>query len=164
MAGLPKSHRLRTSLTLAGFEALMPGLGVLLGQGLSEFIGAYATFAAAAVLAMAGLIMLRSSSKKHEQQQSRLLGKAQGLAIIYLGLSISIDEIALGLSLGLLRVPLLMAVIMIGAQAFVASQLGLRAGDRLSQRFRETAEKIAGVALIIVAAAIVMLAAIGGNL
>jgi putative Mn2+ efflux pump MntP len=39
----------------------------------------------------------------------------------------------------------------IGVQAFIASQAGLKLGTKLSEKSREGAEKLAGVALIIVA-------------
>jgi hypothetical protein len=39
----------------------------------------------------------------------------------------------------------------IAAQAFVASQLGLKLGTKLSEKAREGTEKIAGLALIVVA-------------
>lgn len=165
LAGLPKKHHLRTSLTLAGFEAAMPAIGVLLGRGLADFAGHYANYIAAAVIAIAGLLLLKPADEgKENEKRQKLLSQTRGLAIINLGLSISIDELALGLSLGLLHVPLLLAVILIGAQAFAASQLGLRLGERLSESFREHAEKLAGGFLVLVAIVIFVLKLSGHNL
>jgi putative Mn2+ efflux pump MntP len=157
LAGLPKRHHLRTSLTLAGFEALMPAVGVLLGHGLANYVGDYAGYIAAVVIALAGVLILRASGDNHSRNQSKLLSKTRGLAIINLGLSISIDEVALGLSLGLLQVPLVLAVVLIGLQAFAASQLGLRLGQHLGERFRESAERIAGLLLILIAIVVAIL-------
>jgi len=39
-------------------------------------------------------------------------------------------------------------VILIGLQAFALAQIGLRLGDRLSEQYRDGAEKLAGLALI----------------
>jgi putative Mn2+ efflux pump MntP len=164
LAGLPKKHRLRTSLTFAAFEAAMPAVGVLLGQGLADFTGHYASYIAGAVIGLAGLILLKPQNNSHNKEQSKLLAQTKGLAIINLGISISIDELALGLSLGLLHVPLLLAVIFIGAQAFLASQLGLRLGDRLSERFREHAERAAGIILVLIAAVVIILKLSGHQL
>jgi putative Mn2+ efflux pump MntP len=55
------------------------------------------------------------------------------------------------LSAGLLGLSILLTVAWIGVQAFVATQIGLRLGNRLSEEFRERAEWLAGVALILVA-------------
>jgi putative Mn2+ efflux pump MntP len=162
LAGLKKEHHLRTSLVLTSFEAGMPAIGVLLGHVVSDFSGHYASYAAGAVIGIAGLLLLRPSQEKDEdKEKTRLLSQAHGLAIINLGISISIDELALGLSLGLLHVPLLLAVVLIGIQAFVASQLGLRLGQRLNQKFRERAETLAGMFLVAVAVVIIVLALSG---
>jgi putative Mn2+ efflux pump MntP len=64
-----------------------------------------------------------------------------------LGVSISLDELAIGFTLGLLRLPAAEVIALIAAQAFILTQLGLRLGHRLSERFREGSERLAGVAL-----------------
>jgi putative Mn2+ efflux pump MntP len=157
LAGLKKQHHLRTSLILALFEAGMPAIGVLLGRVVAGFAGDYAEYTAATVIGLAGLILLKPGGNEQDSNQAKLLSQAHGLAIINLGLSISIDELALGLSLGLLHVPLLLAVVLIGLQAFVASQLGLRLGEKLNDQFREHAEKIAGILLVVIALVLIVL-------
>jgi putative Mn2+ efflux pump MntP len=62
--------------------------------------------------------------------------------------SISLDELAIGFSIGLIHLSLVVAVIAIGAQAFIASQIGLRIGARLGEATRERAERLAAIALI----------------
>jgi putative Mn2+ efflux pump MntP len=54
----------------------------------------------------------------------------------------------MGFTIGLLHLSIVWAVILIGAQAFLVAQLGLRLGSRLGETAREAAEKIAGLALI----------------
>jgi|GEM_PF-596806 len=152
LAGLPKKDQLRTSLILAAFEAGMPAVGVLIGHGLGDFLGNYAGYVAAFVIGLAGVIMLwPANDKEKEEQQAKLLAKSRGFAIISLGLAISIDEVAIGLSLGLLDISLIIAVIFIGVQAFAASQVGLKLGAKISEQAREDTEKFAGGALIVVA-------------
>ena len=66
-----------------------------------------------------------------------------------LGLSISLDELAIGFGLGLLHLPTLAALGLIGrAQAFLVAQLGLRLERRVGETVREGAETLAGVGLI----------------
>lgn len=67
---------------------------------------------------------------------------------VVLGLSVSLDELAVGFTLGLLRLPTLLVVVPIGVQAFVLSQLGLRLGARVGSDVREGAERLAGLGLI----------------
>jgi len=61
--------------------------------------------------------------------------------------SISLDELAIGFTIGLLKLPIVLVLLLIGLQAFLATQLGLRLGSRLSDAVREGAERLAGVAL-----------------
>src|SRR2546429_228187 len=62
-------------------------------------------------------------------------------------ISISLDELAIGFTIGLLRLPVPVVVVLIGAQAFLVTQLGLRLGARIGEGIREGAERLAGVAL-----------------
>jgi len=77
------------------------------------------------------------------------LSGAHGLAVIALGVSISTDELAIGFGLGLTGLPVLPVVVAIAAQALVASQLGLALGALIGSRFRERAEQLAALALIV---------------
>ena len=156
LAGLPKKERVRTSLILAAFEAAMPAVGVLIGRGIGNVVGHFAGYTAAAVIGVAGYLLLRPGKEEEsEQKRLKLLAHARGLAIIDLGVSISIDELAIGLSLGLLHISLWFAVIFLGIQAFAAAQLGLWLGGRLSETLRDGAEKVAGGILILVALALI---------
>jgi len=58
------------------------------------------------------------------------------------------DELAIGFTIGLLKVPVIPALVAIFVQAFVLSQIGFRVGARVGERFTEGAEKLAGVVLV----------------
>lgn len=147
VAGLPKQQRLKISLLLSGFEMAMPVIGLLVGHVLGHAIGAAADYVAAAALFALGVWMLVGEEDVEAGKVSALVAK-RGWALFALGLSISLDELAMGFTIGLLHLSIAWAVILIGAQAFLFAQFGLRLGSRLNQAARESAEKIAGVALI----------------
>ena len=152
VAGLPAERRLRVSLLMAGFEVAMPVVGLLAGGLAGGVLGHAADYLAIALLAGLGLWILRPGGEEAEEARLDLLGRTGGWAVIGLGLSISLDELALGVSFGLLRLPLAPALALIFLQAVVASQLGLRLGSRVSERGRERTEKAAGVVLLLLAA------------
>jgi manganese efflux pump family protein len=152
IAGIERSARLRVTLVFTAFEAGMPIAGVLIGRAAGAFIGAWAGYFGIAFLVVAGLLLLRPGQKEAgETGRLRLLARARGLAVLDLGFSISVDELTVGLSAGLLGLSILLTVLWIGVQAFVATQAGLRLGGRLGEEVRERAEWVAGVALILVA-------------
>jgi manganese efflux pump family protein len=152
VAGVAKSERFRTSLILTAFEAGMPIAGFLVGAGLGSRIGRWADYFAAAVLAATGLLMLRAGDDEEDEEQNvRLLESSRGWAIVVLGLSISLDELAIGFGVGLLRLPLLLLVGLIAVQAFLAAQAGMRLGSRLAESARRAAPKVAGILLVLAA-------------
>jgi putative Mn2+ efflux pump MntP len=152
MAGLEKRDRLRVTLVFTAFEAGMPIAGMLIGRAAGAFLGAWAGYGGIAFLFVAGLLLVRPGQNESDDAgRLRLLAHARGLAIVDLGLSISVDELSVGLSAGLLGLSIVLTVLWIAVQAFVATQVGLRLGARIGEEVRERAEWLAGVALIVVA-------------
>jgi putative Mn2+ efflux pump MntP len=145
-SGLPPQRRLRISLLMASFEALMPLLGLAIGAPLGRTIGADANYLAVAVLIGLGLYALRSG--EDEDEAVGKLALTSGWSAVVLGLSISLDELVIGFTFGVLRLPVGLVVGLIAGQALVFSQLGMRLGARLGARIREGAERLAGVALV----------------
>ncbi len=150
VAGLPARDRLRVSLVMTAFEAGMPLVGLAIGQVAGALIGRFAGYAAILLIAGLGVFMLRSDADD-EEESIVLLARARGLAVLGLGLTISLDELAIGFSLGLLRLPLVPAIVLIAAQGFIASQAGLRLGSRVTEVARERSAKAAGAILILLA-------------
>ena len=161
-AGLTSwAERLRISAIFVLFEAGMPLIGVAAGGGLARVIGSVADYVAAAAVAGLGIFML-VHDEDSEEQQAGLLSSTHGLAILALSISISLDEFAIGFSLGLVRLPVAPVIIAIAIVALAASQLGLALGSRISERFRERAEKLAAIALILLGAYLLAARALSG--
>jgi len=147
MSGLPREQRMRVSLIFAAFEMGMPLFG-LLGGGMAErAIGATADYLAIIILLGLGVFMLWPRPEGEETRRVGLLARTRGFQALALGLSVSLDELAIGFVLGLLRLPAALLIILIGIQAFVATQLGIRLGMRVGAGLRERAERLAGLAL-----------------
>lgn len=153
--GARPRQRLRISLLFTAFEAAMPLVGLALGVPLGHAIGRAADYIAIGVLLVFGLYSMLASEDGEEERVADLL-EARGFAAVALGVSISLDELAIGFTLGLLRAPVAIVVALIAAQAFAATQLGMRLGARLGERIREGSERLAGLALT--ALAVVLLA------
>lgn len=141
-------QRLRVSLVFVLFEGGMPLIGLALGSALARGIGHVADYLAAAAVIGIGAWMLLAGDKDEEERAGRL-ASSSGLALIALGVSISLDELAIGFSIGLTHLPVAAVIIAIALQALVAAQLGLAVGARIGERWRERAEQVAGVALIL---------------
>jgi putative Mn2+ efflux pump MntP len=92
-----------------------------------------------------GLLFLRDDPRAEGSELARRL---RGRAATGVGLSVSLDELAIGFVTGLLRLPRLVVALLVGAQSPLASQLGPRLGGRLGERLGERAEQAAGVLLL----------------
>jgi len=145
--GVAPRERLRLSLLMSAFEAAMPVVGLLLGRGLGGLIGAAADYVAAAALFALGAYLV-VAPEGGEERRGAAFASLRGPALLALGLAISLDELAMGFTIGLLQLSIVVAVILIGAQAFVVAQLGLRLGARAGEAAREWAERVAGLALL----------------
>lgn len=151
--GRPAWHtRLRISTFFAVFEGGMPLLGLALGAALSGPLGGAAEYVAIAILVGFGLYTVFNGSQ--EDDNARRLVDARGLTVLALGLGISLDGLALGFTYGVLKLPVVLTTVVIVAQAFLASQLGFAVGRSIPPRYRELGEKLAGWALVLIAAAL----------
>ncbi len=144
MVGVAPVRRREITLLFTAFEAGMPLIGLALGAPLGSSIGSAADYLAVGILIAFGLYTLLGSEN---EERIRDLAEPHGLQSLALGISISLDELAIGFTLGLLRVPLAPVIALIAIQTIIVTQLGLRLGHRLSDRSRERAEQLAGAAL-----------------
>jgi putative Mn2+ efflux pump MntP len=150
LLGQPPARQLRISLVFTAFEAGMPLIGLLLGAPLGHAIGSGAGDVAIGLLIAVGVYTLVTSLRSDEVEEERRLtelSQARGIRMLLLGLGISLDELAIGFTFGLLRLPAGLVIAVIAGQTLVLTQIGLRLGARLGERWTEGAERLAGVAL-----------------
>lgn len=89
------------------------------------------------------------AGRPHETEEERIARAAHstGWSRLGLALSVSLDELAIGFSFGVLGFPLVPALVVIALQALVVSLLGQWVGVRAGNRLGERAERLAGPAL-----------------
>lgn len=160
VAPLPARTRLRLALTFAAAEGLMPAVGLVLGRPLGEAIGGWAVYIAAVLLVGTGVWLLRESLDDDDDapggEASRIMiaATARGLPLLGIALSVSLDELAMGLSFGVLRVPIAPTLVAIALQALVVSLVGQWIGRRLGTALGERAEVAAGAVLCLLGLAL----------
>lgn len=164
VAPLPARARLRLALAFAGAEGAMPAVGLLLGRPLGGLLGGVAVYAAAALLIATGAWLLRASFMDDDDDEgaggeaARIRGAAaaRGWALLGLALSVSLDELAMGFSFGVLRVPVAPALLAIALQALLVSVLGQWIGQRAGAALGERAEIAAGAVLCLLGVALAL--------
>ncbi len=143
LSGLPRTQWRRVGLAFAFFEGIMPIVGLVAGNHLSHAAGQWAGYGASALLILIGAREIKESFSDDDDTPP----STEGGKLILAGLSVSLDELAVGFSLGVMRVPVGPALGCIAVQAFALTFVGLAWGTRLGKHFGEKAELLGGVVL-----------------
>jgi putative Mn2+ efflux pump MntP len=138
-------RRVTIASVLTSFEAGMPVVGVLLAGIVGSELGSYAQYLGGALLAALGVYMIVSGDDSDDSEATAPIGAG---ALLLAGLAVSVDEVAVGVSLGLGGVNLPVLVSTIACVVFSATMAGLTLGGLLS-RHAERAGQLAGYALIL---------------
>lgn len=134
--------KVKVALTFACAEAVMPFVGLLIGQVAGRLIGDWASlFGGITLVGVATWLIFFEDEDEEEEKLERTL---VGWTLILTALSISLDELAVGFSMGLVGVPVTLTIILIALQAFIFTFIGLTFGSKLKRYLGEWSEKLAG--------------------
>ena len=129
------------------FQALMPVAGWLGGSAISGLLAAYNHWIACALLVVIGGNMIREAFMDEEERRGK--DATRGWSLVALSLATSIDALAVGFSMSLLRTPIAWPAVVIGLVAAGFTAAGLHVGRLVAsgKRLRLYAEVIGGLAL-----------------
>ena len=137
------------------FQFLMPVMGWFAGIAVVDFIHAFDHWIAMGLLGFIGGKMIYEAC--HDLDSTTFSGDpTRGATLIMLSVAISIDALAVGLSLGVLNSHILYPSIIIGLVAGGFTVLGIRLGCRLGMRFSRRVEIFGGLILIAIGIKIVL--------
>lgn len=153
----PNTSGMRPTFRLAFhfglFQFLMPVLGWLAGTTVSQYISSFDHWIAFGLLALVGARMIRSALNSDDETHKT--DPSRGLTMVMLSIAVSIDALAIGLTLAFLKVSVWYPGIVIGIVTGLMSWLGLRIGNRLGEKFGKTMEIVGGVILVLIGIRIV---------
>jgi manganese efflux pump family protein len=166
VSGVRGRDRVRIAVVFGVFEAGMPVLGVVLGQGLASSLGHVARWlggAALIVIGVTGVVLARRGprpaggpggesalgEKGASGRSSWRLGR-----VMASGLALSADNLAAGFALGAYHTGLAVAATVFGVVSVVMSLAGLELGAALGAGASDRCELVASVMLIAVGSAV----------
>ncbi len=123
----------------------MPVLGWLAGRTVEPLIRNYDHWIAFGLLGFVGARMIYAAAQGDESQLS---DPSRGWTLVLLSFAVSIDALAVGLSLGVLGILVWYPAIVIGLVTALLSLAGLRLGNDFGKRLGKPVEIIGGVVLI----------------
>ena len=135
----------RLSFHFGLFQFLMPILGWLAGYTIEPYIESFDHWIAFGLLSFVGVRMIYAAIRGEETQHT---DPSRGWTLVLLSIAVSIDALAVGLSLGLLAIPVLYPALIIGVVTSLLSLLGLRLGHNFGGRIGKPGEVVGGLVLI----------------
>ena len=153
LSGINARTRIRVGIAFGLFEALMPLLGLLLGQAVAGYIGGHlARYVAGGILILTGAYTIWQG--RQLERQDKAPRPLQTHRLVVTAMALSIDNLAVGFALAVYHIQIVVAAVTMGVVSVGMSLLGLELGHRLGKRVEEWSEEIGGAVLILVGIAI----------
>jgi len=148
--GTLKLSRLRQLQIVIAFgvcDAVAPLIGLLIGQSLLKIIGPWVEHIGPLLLCAYGVYVIYIAKRCAGTET----GETDRWMVLGLPLSLSLDNLIAGTTLGMIGFPILLSVIIIGAMSSLFALVGLRLGKTAVNLLRFRADLIGGVVLIFIA-------------
>jgi putative Mn2+ efflux pump MntP len=129
-------------------DGLAPLVGLAVGQSLLSYVGERVEYLGPLMLCGYGLYTVYVARRAEKESAE------EGWAVFGLPLTLSLDNLVAGASLGVLGFPVLLSVAVIGVTSGLMSLAGLRLGAVAVNFLKIRSELLGGLALIFIAVAL----------
>lgn len=133
-------------LYFGSFQGIMPVLGYLLGGTFKSAITSVDHWAAFILLSIIGLNMIKDAISGEESEKDDRIDMK---VMFPLAIATSIDALTVGITFSFLQVNIVHAFLIISIITFVLSFLGVKIGNKFGDKYKEKAELVGGVILIL---------------
>ncbi len=147
MAGVNRRQALIITITVLVFHIFMPLAGWYMGELAGALLGRAASLIGAALLIYLGSRMIWESRRKGRESGIKIY-KFSASGLVLLGLSVSMDALSVGFTLGAQQVNLLRTVLTIGLVAGIMTATGLACGRFMSSLVGDRAQFLGGLILV----------------
>jgi manganese efflux pump family protein len=146
MNGLPLRRGVWLSFSVGFFHMLLPLVGILLGKVLSVMMKDIAAVVGGGMLCALGIHMLVHVWKREEEKSASV---HSAVSVFLFSLSVSVDSLSAGLSMGLFEVNVLVAVALFGLFGALMSGMGVLMGRYVGDWIGVYGETLGGVILLL---------------
>lgn len=141
-------NNLLFSFFVGVFHIIMPLLGFMIGKSVGNWLEEIAVIIGGSMLILLGAHMIYKSIQTENEIQMIESRRVTKLTLLAIALSVSIDSLSVGLSLGLFQVDILFTILMFGFAGFLLSSIGLSIGKMLGRMIGNYGEVAGGMILI----------------
>jgi len=154
LSGIDSRTRIRVGIAFGLFEAVMPLLGLLLGDAVHSFFGHYAKYIGGAILVLTGAYTIWQGRRTESEVAPPKPAGLRTRHLLFTAMALSIDNLAVGFALAIYHIQIVLAAVTMGAVSVAMSLAGLELGSRLGARVEAWSEELSGGVLILVGIAI----------
>jgi putative Mn2+ efflux pump MntP len=147
LSGATLATRFRVGLVFGFFEAGMPLVGLLAGQGVARAVGHVTGYAGGTLLVMIGGRQLIQAFRAGHRAP---VPPPTTRRLLLTGFALSMDNLVVGFSLGVQHISVVDAVVVFAVVSVCLSVLGLEFGRRLGAVIESGAEYLGGLVLMAV--------------
>ena len=144
---LTKAQIFYYGLFFGGFQFIMPIFGYVCGSVIASIVESLAPIVGFILLLAIGLNMIRESLSGDDEE---ITDNFSFKEVTLLAIATSIDAFAVGITIALLKDPLLISSIIIGVVAFAFSIIGIYIGKKLGDYVGDKFQILGGVILILI--------------
>ncbi len=141
-------HALKVGLFFGMFQAIMPVFGWYAGYAAKNILQSVDHWIAFAVLSIIGLKMIAETKEIEESEKED--NQLRFIALLILAIATSIDALAVGFSLSLLKIQIITPSLIIGIITFLFSYSGVYIGNKFGHFFENKIEIIGGIILLFI--------------
>jgi putative Mn2+ efflux pump MntP len=141
-----KRATFRLSFHFGLFQAMMPVIGWFAGISVAHLISAVDHWVAFGLLLLVGGRMIVSAIQSDTETFAK--DPSKGSSLVLLSVATSIDALAVGLSLAMIRINIWYPCAIIGIVTAVLSVIGIRAGKYFGEKLGPRMELTGGIILI----------------
>lgn len=164
LKSLSKGIAIKIALFFGVFQAAMPLIGWILGIGFQDNIKAIDHWVALILLSILGGKMIYEFYKGRKEEKDEVndaeievsttlesdKDELSNKELTTLAIATSIDALAVGISFAFLDVNIILSSLIIGVITFIICFIGVIAGKKIGGLFKDYAELIGGIILIII--------------
>lgn len=154
LSGINARTRIRVGIAFGFFEALMPVIGLLLGEAVAGFFGLYGKYVGGAILILTGVYTIVQGRRVEAEDKVRGPRRLRLRNLLVTALALSIDNLAVGFALAVYHIDILLAALTMGVISVAMSLVGLELGHRFGRHVEAWSEELGGGVLILVGIAI----------
>nr|WP_295000437.1 manganese efflux pump MntP family protein [uncultured Methanobrevibacter sp.] len=134
-------------LFFGGFQFLMPILGYFCGNVIANIVKSLAPIIGFILLLAIGINMIRESLSEDDDETTDQFSFKE---VTLLAIATSIDAFAVGITIALIKDPILLSSIIIGIVAFIFSIAGVFIGRKLGNYVGDKFQILGGAILILI--------------